>query len=181
MASCSYKFVNLSHAISGIAPLLAQALASPGGKIIGTIIAAKFLGDAKYPDALHALICADPDAALKLKKIEMDNSVVLARFLLLQNVSASNTSMAVRDHTPTVLAYLLMFGIFSMLIALLYRPIPPGNAPIILRIVSIISTTFVETMAVCCCGYCCRSNIRRAVAHLKRFYTRTKNLPVGRG
>ncbi len=61
------------------APLLGTVVGGPAGAVIGEMIAAKFGVDPEQPDALEKAIQADPDAAVKLKKIESNHQVELER------------------------------------------------------------------------------------------------------
>ncbi|MBF0448706.1 MAG: hypothetical protein HQL67_10940 [Magnetococcales bacterium] len=71
------------------APLLGTMLGGPGGAALGSIIAAKFGGDPSKPDELLKLVQADPEAAIKLKQIEMDHKVSLEKLA----VQAANNQL----------------------------------------------------------------------------------------
>jgi len=61
-------------AISVGAPLLGGALFGPAGAAVGSIIAAQFgVSPDATPDQVLTAIKGDPDAALKLRKIETDH------------------------------------------------------------------------------------------------------------
>jgi hypothetical protein len=53
------------------APLLGGALGGPGGAALGGLIAATFGGDPNDPEQLLAHVQADPQAAVKLREIEL--------------------------------------------------------------------------------------------------------------
>lgn len=155
----------LGHHIAQSAPLLGSALAGPGGAAVGSLIAAKFGGDVHAPDALHALIMADPEAALKLKQMESDHEVALQRLTLQaatdqvqailndrgsarqREVAVSSTPIAARDRTPAILAYGLMGGLFATLAFLFCGAVPEANASMILGIISSLTTVWVGAMA----------------------------------
>jgi hypothetical protein len=155
---------DLTHTIARAAPLLGSAFAGPGGAAIGTLIAAKFGGDAKAPDALHALIQADPNASIKLKEIEAEHAVALQRLQLetasfmiqektqdaanarQREVLVSNTPLAARDRTPALLAYSVTAGLFTALGGLYCCTIPEGNQAIVLAISSSLTTVWIGAM-----------------------------------
>lgn len=58
------------------APLIGAALPVPGGAAIGSIIASVF-GAEDNPDAVLKAIEADPEAGIKLRRIELDHKVQL--------------------------------------------------------------------------------------------------------
>lgn len=152
---------NLTHTLAHAAPLLGSAFAGPGGAAVGSILAAKFGGDASEPETLHALIQADPDAHLKLKQIELDHEVALQRLTLQAASHALETGIqdrlsarqreldisklpkGERDHTPAVLAYLLTLGAFVALAALFHCNLPEKNQMMVLGIVSSLITLWV--------------------------------------
>lgn len=155
----------LGHYIAQSAPLLGSALAGPGGAAVGSLIAAKLGGDVQAPDALHALITADPESALKLKQIEMDHEVALQRLTLQaatdqvqavlndrssarqREVGVANTPLAARDRTPAILAYCLTGGLFAALAFLFCGSVPEANESMILGILSSLTTVWVGAMA----------------------------------
>ncbi len=73
----SITFNDVGKFIAQSAPLLGGALAGPAGATIGSLIAAKFGGSSSQPEALHTLITADPQAALKLKELEFEHELAL--------------------------------------------------------------------------------------------------------
>jgi hypothetical protein len=155
---------NLAHTIAEVAPLLGSALAGPGGAAVGQVIAAKFGGEGRTPEALHSLISNDPEAARKLKQIEADHALELQRMTLqtasqalqetlqdragarAREVSTAAIPSAQRDQTPAVLAYLLTLGLFIVILALLFVPLPNENAHVIWGLVSSLATVWVGAM-----------------------------------
>lgn len=156
---------DLGHHIAQSAPLLGSALAGPGGAAVGSLIAAKFGGNVHAPDALHALITADPEAALKLKQMESDHELALQRLTLQaatdqlqailndrssarqREVVLSSTPLAARDRTPAILAYGLTGGLFAALAFLFCGGVPEANESMILGILSSLTTVWVGAMA----------------------------------
>lgn len=161
----SFNFSDLGKLIAQSAPLLGGALAGPAGATIGNLIAAKFGGDNAHPDTLHALINADPQAAIKLKELELEHQLALQQLLVQAEKDAqqlavhdrasarqreadvSNASKENHDPTPARLAYALTFGVLGSLFWLLVFPIPDKNHEIIYAIVSCLTTVWIGAMA----------------------------------
>lgn len=154
----------LAHSVAKAAPLLGSALAGPQGAAVGQLIAAKFGGRWEDASSLHTLIQNDPEAQIKLKQIEADHEVELQRLTLqaatqqLQDTLADRASArqrevttagipsAQRDRTPAMLAYLLTLGLFAVILALLWVPLPGENAHVIWGLVSSLATVWVGAM-----------------------------------
>lgn len=62
---------DLGNTVAKAAPLLGGAIAGPGGAAIGQLVASAFGVDANDPQALQAAITQDPQAAVKLRELEM--------------------------------------------------------------------------------------------------------------
>lgn len=77
---------DLGKTVGQFAPLLGDLLPIPGAGIAGKLIASA-LGVDNSPSAIHEAIKSDPDAAVKIAKIEADNKA-----LLQQQVLAAETS-----------------------------------------------------------------------------------------
>lgn len=154
----------LAHSVAKAAPLLGSALAGPQGAAVGQLIAAKFGGTWEQPGALQDLIRNDPEAQVKLKQIEADHEVELQRLTLQaatqqlhetladrasarqREVTTASIPTAQRDRTPAVLAYLLTSGLFVVILALLWVPLPGENAHVIWGLVSSLATVWVGAM-----------------------------------
>jgi len=83
----------LGRTVASFAPLLGKLLPIPGAGIVGDLIASAF-GTSNTPDAIHAAIKADPEAATKLAKIEADNRALLQQQLL---TAENNRIMAINQ------------------------------------------------------------------------------------
>ncbi len=72
---------DIGHSIADTAPLLGSLLGGPPGAAVGALISSAF-GVKAEPDKLAEAIKADPEAALKLRQIELDNKTELERLTL---------------------------------------------------------------------------------------------------
>jgi hypothetical protein len=158
----NFNLNDLGKLIAQSAPLLGGALAGQAGATIGSLIAAKFGGNSSHPDALHALISADPLAAIKLKELECEHEIALQQLLMqaekdaqqtLANDRASarqreaevdKTPVEQRDKTPARLAYVLTAGILFGFIWLL---VSDKNHELLYALTSSLVTVWVAAMA----------------------------------
>jgi hypothetical protein len=156
---------DLGKLIAQSAPLLGGALAGPAGATIGSLIAAKFGGSSYQPEALNTLISADPQAALKLKELEMEHELALQQLLLQSDkdaqqliisdrasarqreVNVDQSANETHDQTPAILAYCLTGCVFVALTWLFCFPIPASNHALISAFVSSLTTVWIGAMA----------------------------------
>lgn len=82
---------DVGKSVAQFAPMLGSLLPIPGAGMAGQLIANAF-GTENTPDAIHNAIKADPDAAIKLAKIEADNSTMLQQELT-KRIQAVNETM----------------------------------------------------------------------------------------
>lgn len=73
---------DLGRTVSGFAPLLGGLVGGPAGAAAGKLIASAFGGDADDPKQLEQLIKADPQAAVKLRELELNNKVELEKLTI---------------------------------------------------------------------------------------------------
>lgn len=107
--------------IATVAPLLGTALGGPLGGTAGTLIA-KALGGGDPKAAEAALIAGDPQTLLALTKVQDDFKAHMSELGIEEQqiragdiASARQREIAVKDHTPAILAYLVTAGFFSVL------------------------------------------------------------------
>lgn len=62
---------DLGHTVAKAAPMLGGAIGGPGGAAIGQLVASAFGVDADDPQAVKQAIEHDPEAAAKLREIEL--------------------------------------------------------------------------------------------------------------
>lgn len=105
----------LTSVVSQSAPLLGAALGSPLAGLAVSLIGKAFGVDATTPDAALAALMGAPDAALKLRELELKHQGLLLQ-IEAQNFqvqasdkdSARKMRIALKDHVPDVLAFLFL-------------------------------------------------------------------------
>lgn len=106
--------------IRAVAPTIGTAIGGPFGAIAGLAISKALGCDASEADT--ALLNATPDQLLALKQaeeaftVQMEQLGVAKEKLVYDDIAnARAREMAVKDHTPAVLAYTITVGFFSTL------------------------------------------------------------------
>ena len=133
---------DLGKAIAGFAPLLGGVVGGPAGAGIGSIIASAF-GVEDEPDAIAKAIASDPEAAIKLKKIELDNKADLERIALevvkteladKQNARLNNK----HSNMPAILSGVLSLVIVGIIYLLFYSPVPEGSKDVLFMLLGVV-------------------------------------------
>ena len=125
--SMSTNWKDVAGIVGKAAPILGTLVGGPAGAVIGGLIAAA-LGTSATPDAVQTAIASDPTAALKLAEYESDNKTKLQAMVfahadnllaadtatiqadVADRASARNREVAVRDTTPTTLAWIIVLA-----------------------------------------------------------------------
>ncbi len=132
----------LGEAIAGYAPLLGGVIGGPAGGAIGSIVASVF-GVQNKPDAILEAVKADPEAAIKLRMIELDNkaelqkiAVELAKSEILdkQNARKENKHSVV----PAMLSAVLSMVIVVIIYLLFYTPVPVGSKDVLFMLLGVV-------------------------------------------
>ena len=127
--------------ISSLAPTVATAL---GGPFAGTAVAAleRALGVTGKDNVEASILAGNPDALAKVKVAEDELRATLASLKVneeaLQYSDISNArarEMALRDWTPSVLAWLVTLGFFGLIVAMLRIDVPKENQAIVYALV----------------------------------------------
>ncbi len=110
MGEEDFDWSKVTSVIKGIAPLLGTALGGPAGGAVGTLVAAA-LGVEETPDQMYEAIKADPDAAIKLRKLELEHKFDLERLVINSNIrnreidTADIQSARLRDTSTQLRGY----------------------------------------------------------------------------
>ncbi|MBL1319609.1 MAG: hypothetical protein JKY80_02010 [Mariprofundaceae bacterium] len=75
------QWKDVGKLVGQYAPLLGDLLPIPYAGVAGKLIASAFSVE-NTPDAIHNAIKSDPDAAIKLAKLELDNKALLQKQML---------------------------------------------------------------------------------------------------
>jgi hypothetical protein len=117
-------------------PWLGTALGGPlGGMALSAIGDALGISDATEasiktaiagatPEQMLALKKADQDFALQMQQMGLKNVTDLEAIAAGDRASARAREVAVRDKTPSILAYFVTLGFFGILTFMLVRPLP---------------------------------------------------------
>ena len=133
---------DLGKTIAGFAPLLGGVVGGPAGAGIGSIIASAF-GAEDEPSAIAKAIASDPEAAIKLKKIELDNKVDLERIALeVVKTELADKQNARLNHKhsnmPAILSGVLSMVIVGIIYLLFYSPVPEGSKDVLFMLLGVV-------------------------------------------
>jgi hypothetical protein len=142
-------------ALGNVAPMLATALGGPlAGGAVAAITAALGLGpDASDAEIAKKLATASPETFAELKKAEQEftvrmtqlgfeNEAALERIAADDRASARQREVSRQDSTPTVLAYLITFGFFGLIMAMIFAPFPETSKEAIFLLTGTLTGTF---------------------------------------
>jgi len=142
--------------VGSIAPGIATAL---GGPLAGTAVrelGKKLLGkdnatEEEVATAVTGMAAAD---YVKLKEIDAQFAKDMAAAgIKLEEIDAGDRAsararqIAMKDHTPTVMGFLLLVGYLGAQAFMLFRTLPAGNESIVMRSLGILETLTVMVVA----------------------------------
>ncbi|MEE9316539.1 MAG: hypothetical protein V3U97_05460 [bacterium] len=138
-------FKKILGIVGSIAPTIASAVGTPiAGLAVNTVLNA--LG-VKSENEAEEMLRSNPDALLKLKQAEAGFKVKMEELGIdLEAIhqkdrdSARQREMAVKDKTPSILAYVYTAGYFFILGWILKMGIPESTKEIIMVLMGILST-----------------------------------------
>lgn len=140
--------------VAKAAPLAGTILGGPAGGAIGGLIASLF-GVESEPDQVASAIQQDPQAALKLKELELNHKIELERLVLEQEkmrlgdvASARNREVETtkatgsRDKSLYALAWLNVVGFFGLLATLMYVKVPEDSSGVVFMLFGSLAAGF---------------------------------------
>lgn len=141
----------VGRSVAQSAPALGVALGGPAGGAIGGLIAAAFGADAT-PDAVARAVAADPEAAVKLREIELRHAEMLASLAAQQYeaqlVDVQHARTTHRESKMPAVLTLALFGLVVGLVsALMWIPTPASNAEVIYLITGQIIGAFATAIS----------------------------------
>lgn len=136
--------------VGAVAPALGVALGGPAGAAVGALVAAALDVDAS-PGAVAAM-ASSPDAAVRLREVELKHAEVLAS-LAVQQVQAElldvqNARQVHRDHwMPSALTIGLAAMVAAMVAGLMLVDTPKSNEAVIYLIAGQVIGAFATSVA----------------------------------
>tara|TARA_R110002020_G_scaffold467655_1_gene691367 strand:+ start:5054 stop:5551 length:498 start_codon:yes stop_codon:yes gene_type:complete len=127
-------FKSVGKKISEYAPLLGSVVGGPAGGALGSLVASAF-GVENNPVAIMAAVNNDPEAAVKLREIELNNKSELERIELEKALAHIDNMKDARkshkhNHMPAVICCLLTLFVGLGAYGLFTINIPPENKEI---------------------------------------------------
>ena len=111
---------NIAKTVAGFAPLLGGALGGPAGSKLGGMVAS-VLGVDNTPDAIESAIKNDPEAVIKLRQLESDESVNLRRIAFRETEAALKDRQDARqNHKDSRMPAILTVMLTVMMAAIVY-------------------------------------------------------------
>lgn len=139
---------DVGKSIIKIAPLLGAALPLPGGAALGQFIAEAFGGDITKPEDLINKIKNDPNAIVKLKQIESNENIQIAKILASRERVQIESEVRDRDgarlfssrdvDTARNLTYILVLGSFGMIVLIPYLNPDSREASLIAALITML-------------------------------------------
>tara|TARA_R110000850_G_scaffold205447_1_gene331541 strand:+ start:289 stop:774 length:486 start_codon:yes stop_codon:yes gene_type:complete len=132
----------LGKTIAGYAPMLGGVVGGPAGGAIGSVIASAF-GVENKPDQLSKAIKNDPEAAIKLRKIELDNKSELesiAMELARSEMADKQNARKENKHSvmPAALSAALSLIIVGIIYMLFYTVVPEGSEDVLFILLGVV-------------------------------------------
>ena len=129
------RFSDIGKTVAEFAPMLGGLLGGPAGAGVGSLIASAF-GVENKPDAIQAAIKNDPNAAVKLREVELQNKADLERITLeTTKVELLDKQQArtIHQHSimPALIVSVLTVGLIAFITALMLLDIPEANVRLI--------------------------------------------------
>lgn len=126
---------DLGKTVASAAPLLGGVVGGPLGAGIGSIIASAF-GVENEPNAIDAAIKSDPNAAVKLREIELSHKEKLEELAIkLTSLELADKQNARSEHKdsymPAVLSCVLSLVIIGIIYLLFYLEPPEGSRDVL--------------------------------------------------
>lgn len=126
---------SIGRAVGTAAPVLGTLLGGPAGAAVGSLVASA-LGTDNSPDAVNAVLAADPTALAKVQELQINAKVQLQQIsasVALANIQADQAQFAAEvadrdsarqlaakqpnDYVRPVIAFTLLVGALAMVIA----------------------------------------------------------------
>ena len=142
---------DLASTVAKSAPALGAALGGPAGAAVGGLIAAAFSVD-RSAQAVAEAVANDPEAAVKLREVELRHAEVLAELMTQRHLGEmADTQHARATHKDSLMPAILTVALFLMVVgliaALMYQPTPESNSEVIYLVTGQIIGAFATAIA----------------------------------
>ena len=136
------KWSDIGKTVAEFAPMLGGLVGGPAGAGVGSLIASAF-GVENKPDAIAEAIKADPQAAVKLRQIELENKTELERLALETTKSElldKQDARANHKHSlmPSALSMLLSLAVAGIIYMLFYTEPPEGSKDVLFMVLGVV-------------------------------------------
>ena len=133
---------DLGKTIASYAPLLGSVVGGPAGGAIGSVIASA-LGVDNSPTSIIQAVKDDPESAIKLRKIELDNKTELERLAMETarlEIADKQNARKENKHScmPAVLSVALTLFIIAIVCALFYTEPPQGAREVLFMLLGVV-------------------------------------------
>lgn len=140
---------DVGQAVKKYAPVLGSVIGGPTGGAIGSAISmvAGAFGiedEQPTPEQIYQAVQADPEASIKLRKIELDHKVELQKLALeadrmriadIANARAREQAVVKatgkKDINLYLLAWVVVSGFFGLVALMIFRPLPENSSQVI--------------------------------------------------
>lgn len=148
--------VDWKKIVGTVAPTIATALGGPLAGVAVKTIATQLIGNPEATEAEveAAIASADPQTLLRLKEIDLEfqkamsnAGIELERIAADDRNSARQREIAVKDHTPALLAYAITVGFFGTLAYLLVYGKPEMGGDALLVMLGSLGTAWAGVIA----------------------------------
>lgn len=136
------KWSELGEKIAAFAPLLGGVVGGPAGGAIGSIVASVF-GVENNPESIVNAINNDPESALKLRRIELDNKTELQKIaieLAKSEIADKQNARKENKHSkvPAILSGVLSVVIIGIIYLLFYTVVPEGSKDVLFMLLGVV-------------------------------------------
>ncbi|HEV2917602.1 MAG TPA: hypothetical protein VGW78_07715 [Candidatus Babeliales bacterium] len=150
---------DLIKIVSGFAPVLGSLLGGPIGGGVGALIASLFGGSKDDPADLVRRIQADPDAAVKLKKLEYDHLEELKNIQADREKTQADdrkdararelelAKMGMQDKMPHIIAFMIIGAVIGVVMAQLIPGVNTSNSALLGQISGMLTREIIQICA----------------------------------
>lgn len=145
---------DIAEIIGKAAPIAGGLLGGPAGAAVGSLVAS-VLGVSSTPDAVSQAVKNNPDAALKLKEMELDYAFELNKLALesermkiadIQSARSADVAKTQatgkRDYNLYALSWCLFVGFFTLVAILIFYKVPQDSSGVIFMLFGTLSAGF---------------------------------------